>query len=78
MKEANIWYCRECRFSHHLSIKNVKNAFLENEEKVLSNASKTDRGILEDYAFKNIIKKLLSADPLGLKCGTHISSIASL
>ena len=57
MKEANIWYCRECRFSHHLSIKNVKNAFLENEEKILPNTNKTDRGILEDYAFKNIIKK---------------------
>lgn len=57
MKEANIWYCRECRFSHHLSIKNVKNAFLENEEKAMPNLSKTDRGILEDYAFKNIIKK---------------------
>ena len=73
MKEANIWYCRECRFSHHLSIKNVKNAFLENEEKVLSNASKTDRGILEDYAFKNIIKKPSSFVTLS-RMATEIST----
>jgi hypothetical protein len=57
MKDVNIRYCRECRFSQHRSIKNLKNAFLENEEKISTVSSSTDRSILEDYAHKNIIKK---------------------
>lgn len=56
MDISKIYYCRECRLSHHRSIKNLKNAFIENQDNVL-NASLPEMAILEDYAWKNTIKK---------------------
>jgi hypothetical protein len=57
MNLSSIRYCRECRASHHQSIKNLKNAFLEKPANLPRGLSGTDRNILEDYAHKNIIKK---------------------
>lgn len=57
MKIANIYYCRECRISHHKTIKDLKNSFLEKPENVRGISSKIDMSILEDYAYKNVIKK---------------------
>ena len=56
MKISNIYYCRECRVSHHRAIKDLKNSFLEKPSN-LRGVSKTDMSILEDYARKNVIKK---------------------
>lgn len=54
----DIHYCRECRFSHSGSIRNLKNAFLENEENLAGhNDIRTSMNILENYAKRNIIKK---------------------
>lgn len=57
MKISDIYYCRECRVSHHRTIKDLKNSFLERPGNLRGIVSKKDRGILEDYAHKNIIKK---------------------
>lgn len=57
MKIENIYYCRECRISHHNSIKDLKNSFLEKPGNFRGISSKKDMGILEDYAFKNLVKK---------------------
>ncbi len=57
MKITQIHYCRECRPSHHLVIKNLKNAVLENPHNMTRNIDSNTRGIVEDYAYKNIIKK---------------------
>jgi serralysin len=56
MKISDIYYCRECRVSHHKSIKQLKNSFLEKPDN-LRDLSKIDMAILEDYAIKNIVKK---------------------
>jgi len=57
MKISNIYYCRECRISHHNQIKDLKNSFLERPSNLRGIASKADMNILEDYAHKNRIKK---------------------
>lgn len=57
MKLNEIYYCRECRVSHHLKIKDLKNNFLENPDRIRSTMRGADLGVLEDYAFKNRIKK---------------------
>ncbi len=57
MKISDIYYCRECRISHHNNIKDLKNSFLERPSNVRGIASGKDMAILEDYARKNIIKK---------------------
>ena len=57
MKIASIYYCRECRVSHHRRIKNLKNAFIENPRNLRGAVSSREIGILEDYSHKNIIKK---------------------
>ncbi len=57
MKISNIYYCRECRVSHHRAIKDLKNSFLEKSGNLRGIVSKPDMAILEDYAIKNIIKK---------------------
>lgn len=56
MKISDIYYCRECRVSHHRAIKDLKNYFLEKPSN-LRGISKKDMSILEDYARKNVIKK---------------------
>jgi len=56
MKISDIYYCRECRVSHHRVIKDLKNSFLEKPSNLRS-ISKADMSILEDYAMKNVIKK---------------------
>jgi serralysin len=56
MKISDIYYCRECRVSHHRAIKNLKNSFLEKPSN-FRGISKADMFILEDYARKNVIKK---------------------
>jgi len=56
MKISDIYYCRECRVSHHRAIKDLKNSFLEKPSN-LRGISKKDMTILEDYAMKNRIKK---------------------
>ncbi|MBC8033604.1 MAG: hypothetical protein H7Y03_05625 [Chitinophagaceae bacterium] len=55
MDLKQIRYCRECRVSHHLKIKNVKNSFLENPANVRGMNTRSLR-VLEDYAHKNVIK----------------------
>ena len=57
MDLSRIYYCRECRASHHRSIKNLKNAVLESPRNVPANIDSRTRGVLEDYAHKNIVKK---------------------
>ena len=57
MNIASIYYCRECRVSHHRSIRDLKNSFLENPGNLRGAVSKKDRDILEDYSHKNIVKK---------------------
>lgn len=52
-----IKICRECTISHHKTIKNVKNAVLENEKNVPEGLSRSGREVLEDYVHKNVIKK---------------------
>ncbi|MBL7703292.1 MAG: peptidase M12 [Ferruginibacter sp.] len=56
MKISDFYYCRECRVSHHRSIKDLKNSFLEKPSN-LRGVSKADMSILEDYARKNLVKK---------------------
>ena len=57
MKKEPIKMCTICRVSHHRNIKNVKNAFLENRSNIPASISHEDKKILEDYSFKNVIKK---------------------
>lgn len=57
MKISDIYYCRECRISHHNQIKDLKNSFLERPSNVRGISSKIDMSILEDYAYKNVVKK---------------------
>ena len=57
MDFSKIYYCRECRASHHKAIKNLKNAVLESPRNMPENITPKTRGILEDYAHKNIVKK---------------------
>ncbi|MBL7909913.1 MAG: hypothetical protein JNJ41_02515 [Bacteroidia bacterium] len=53
----HIKMCRECKASLHKKIKNAKNAIIENEINRPSSIDKTNDGILNDYVFKNVIKK---------------------
>ncbi len=57
MKLEQIHMCTECRASHHKLIKNAKNAILENEGNKPRDLSPKNMGILEDYVYKNTIKK---------------------
>jgi serralysin len=57
MKQPKIYMCRECRPSVHKQLKNLKNAFLENQRNLPHKISKEEKNIVEDYAFKNVIKK---------------------
>lgn len=57
MDISKIYYCRECRPSHHLRIKNLKNSFLERSSNLNGALQKKEISILEDYAMKNIVKK---------------------
>lgn len=57
MDLSKIYYCRECRASHHKIIKNLKNSVLESPRNMPENIDSKTRGILEDYAHKNIVKK---------------------
>lgn len=56
MNISGIYYCRECRISHHKSIRRLKDSFLERPAN-FRELSKTDMNILEDYAIRNRIKK---------------------
>ena len=49
MKISKIYYCRECRVSHHKAIKQLKDSFLEKPGN-MRDLSKVDMSILEDYA----------------------------
>lgn len=53
----SIQYCRECRPSHSRSIKNLKNAFIERSVNLPATASQKEMAILEDYVWKNKVKK---------------------
>ncbi len=57
MDLPKIHCCRECRPSHHLLIKNLKNAVLENPGNMPPDLNNNMRGIAEDYIHKNVIKK---------------------
>ncbi len=57
MDILQIHYCRECRHSHHREIKNLKNAVLESARNFPIAITAVSRGILEDYAYLNTIKK---------------------
>lgn len=57
MDTAKIYYCRECRPSHHLLIKNLKNSFLEKSSNVKEDLPQPAKAILEDYAWKNVVKR---------------------
>ena len=57
MDLSKIYYCRECRASHHKMIKNLKNSVLESPRNIPENIDARTRGVLEDYAHKNIVKK---------------------
>lgn len=56
MKISDIYYCRECRVSHHKSIRKLKDSFLERPGN-FRGLTKVDMSILEDYAMKNVVKK---------------------
>lgn len=56
MNISAIYYCRECRISHHKTIRQLKDAFLEKPDN-FRDLSKVDMSILENYAVKNIVKK---------------------
>jgi serralysin len=60
MKLTPIKICRECKPSHSLRIKNAKNAALENPlnlARAMSMATKEEKLVLEDYIYKNVVKK---------------------
>ncbi len=57
MDISKIHCCRECRPSHHLLIKNLKNAVLENPANMPVHFAPGMRGIAEDYIHRNVIKK---------------------
>jgi hypothetical protein len=57
MDLSKIYYCRECRASHHKLIKNLKNSVLESPRNMPESIDVKTRGIIEDYAHKNIVKK---------------------
>lgn len=57
MNPSKIHMCRECKPSIHKGIKNLKNAFIENQSNLPDKVTKEDRGIVEDYAYKNVVKK---------------------
>jgi hypothetical protein len=60
MKPIQIKICRECKPSHHKTIKNAKNAALESRKnltRAFENASSKDKAVFEDYVYKNVIKK---------------------
>ena len=57
MKLSTIYYCRECRLSHSGSLKTLKNSFIEKPQNLRGAVSKPELAILEDYAWKNVIKK---------------------
>lgn len=44
MPQPTFKMCRECNTSHHKTIKNVKNAVLENEKNVPGDLSRSNRG----------------------------------
>jgi hypothetical protein len=64
MDISKIYYCRECRVSHHLSIKNLKNAFIEKPGNLIKSVSDKEMAILENYAWKNVVKKPAHFTPL--------------
>jgi hypothetical protein len=57
MDLTKIYYCRECRKSHHREIKNLKNAVLESPRNMPSETAAVAKGVLEDYAYKNTIRQ---------------------
>jgi hypothetical protein len=57
MDLAKIHMCRECRASYHKLIKNAKNAILENERNRPKELTPSQSAILEDYVYKNTLKK---------------------
>lgn len=57
MNQPVIKICRECKPSFHKTIKNLKNAVLENEDNTPKDISKSEKAILDDYVHKNVIKK---------------------
>jgi serralysin len=56
MKISEIHYCRECRISHHKTIRRLKDSFIERPDN-FRDLSKIDMSILENYVAKNVIKK---------------------
>ncbi len=57
MDIAGIYYCRECRISHSGSFRHLKNAYLENPTNLMRGVTPEDQQILENYAYKNIVKE---------------------
>lgn len=56
MEISQIYYCRECRVSHHRTIKNLKNAVMEKPENIEGKFSAKEKVILEDYVWKNVLR----------------------
>src|SRR5215207_118044 len=56
MQLLRIYYCRECRASHHRAIRNLKNSVLESPRNISPQLDASNRGILEDYVHKNRVK----------------------
>lgn len=57
MDLTQLRICRECRPSIHRALKHAKNAVLENEANQPVQLSTKESGILNDYIFKNTVKK---------------------
>jgi hypothetical protein len=60
MEWIKLKICRECKPSHSARIKSAKNAVIENQEnltRALSFATPEEKGIMEDYVYKNIVRK---------------------
>ena len=57
MNHQPIKICSFGRRSHSRSIKNVKNAFLENPANIPEDINETHRSTLENYSHKNIIRE---------------------
>jgi len=60
MEFIRLKICRECKPSHSARIKSAKNAVIENQKnltRALAIATPEEKGILEDYVYKNVVKK---------------------
>jgi serralysin len=56
MNLSKIKMCRECKKSYSRELRNLKNAIRENYKNMPKNISQSQKGQLEDYVFKNVVK----------------------